>query len=64
MASFQPAGIVAKIANSFYGHLDEKKKYLLPAFWPPDDNQSKHMWPAAPCSIKAFSEVPSTQFRF
>lgn len=25
MASFQPAGIVAKITNSFYGHLDEKK---------------------------------------
>lgn len=25
MASFQPAGIVAEIANSFYGHLDEKK---------------------------------------
>lgn len=31
MASFQPAGIVAEIANSFYGHLDEKN-HLLPVF--------------------------------
>lgn len=32
MASFQPAGIVAETANSFYGHLDEKKNHLLPVF--------------------------------
>lgn len=69
MALFQPAGIVAETANSFYGHLDEKN-HLRPAFQPPDDNQGKHVWRAAPSSIKhclygeAISEIPPTQFRF
>lgn len=29
MASFQPAGIVTEIANSFYEHLNEKVIYCL-----------------------------------
>lgn len=70
MDSFQPAGIVAEIANSFYGHLDEKKNIYCLLF--------SHLMTikANMCGLQrhaqlkqclhgeAFSEIPSTQFRF